>query len=356
MFEGFTKIFKKMNRLEEKKDKEINKDTAKERLHLVLMQDRANVSSDFLDMMRAEIVEVIKKYVDVDENEIDVKLTNKQNSDGTVGAPALYANIPIRSIKQETRKFSNADYFDKSIDEINQQKLEDTKTIGIKDIESENKEDKGIKTEKITENISVINISNNISKDSDKSAKEDIRKIDETEEKNNTKNGETNNIDDSQKIVQELIGTEAEEDKLLDEVLKESSEEKKEDNLNVSIDKKDINIIDSSSDEKDNNSLVDNFINEIKSDNDIQDIIDLKEEQDTENIELDFMNSDSEKNKEKETNTIKNEETTIVLSSGYDIFEDDKKTKKKKTVKPTIKRSAQRKSNKNKLKKNTNKK
>ena len=33
-----------------------SKDAAKERLHLVLMQDRANVSADFLDLMRQEIV------------------------------------------------------------------------------------------------------------------------------------------------------------------------------------------------------------------------------------------------------------------------------------------------------------
>ena len=95
--------FKKTNN----KKEEINKDTAKERLHLVLMQDRANVSADFLDMMKQEIIDVIKKYIDVDEKEIDVKLTNKQNSDGTTGAPALYANIPIKSIKNETRKIAN---------------------------------------------------------------------------------------------------------------------------------------------------------------------------------------------------------------------------------------------------------
>ena len=103
MFENIIKFFKKTNN----KKEEINKDTAKERLHLVLMQDRANVSADFLDMMKQEIIDVIKKYIDVDEKEIDVKLTNKQNSDGTTGAPALYANIPIKSIKNETIKIAN---------------------------------------------------------------------------------------------------------------------------------------------------------------------------------------------------------------------------------------------------------
>lgn len=100
MWDNIINFFKKFSK-ESKKD---SKDTAKERLHLVLMQDRANVSADFLEMMKQEIIEVIKKYIDVDENSIDVKLTNKVNSDGTTGAPALYANIPIVSLKDETKK------------------------------------------------------------------------------------------------------------------------------------------------------------------------------------------------------------------------------------------------------------
>lgn len=101
MFEKMKKFF---GRLKEHNFLKRNKEEAKERLHLVLMQDRANVSADFLDMMKQEIIDVIKKYIDVDDKDIDVKLTNKQNSDGTTGAPALYANIPIKGIKSNARK------------------------------------------------------------------------------------------------------------------------------------------------------------------------------------------------------------------------------------------------------------
>lgn len=97
MFENVVGFFKKLLKKEDEEDN--NKDVAKERLHLVLMQDRANVSADFLEMMKQEIIDVIKKYIDVDEREIDVHLTNKTNEDGTAAAPALYANIPIVSIK-----------------------------------------------------------------------------------------------------------------------------------------------------------------------------------------------------------------------------------------------------------------
>lgn len=71
------------------------------------MQDRANVSADFLELMKQEIIEVIKKYIDVDESAIDVRMTNRQNEDGTNGAPALYANIPIMSIKDDVLRQKN---------------------------------------------------------------------------------------------------------------------------------------------------------------------------------------------------------------------------------------------------------
>lgn len=130
MFENFIKMIKKLSRKETEKT---NKEAAKERLHLVLMQDRANVSADFLDLMKQEIIDVIKKYIDVDENEIDVKLTNKQNSDGTVGAPALYANIPIKSIKNETRMIKKANSKES-------QKEAENKTISEENVENSNKE------------------------------------------------------------------------------------------------------------------------------------------------------------------------------------------------------------------------
>lgn len=105
MFENILGFFKNIKKLD--KSDNNSKDAAKERLHLVLMQDRANVSADFLDLMKQEIIDVIKKYIEVDENSIDVRLTNKQNADGTTGAPALYANIPIVNIKQEARAKEN---------------------------------------------------------------------------------------------------------------------------------------------------------------------------------------------------------------------------------------------------------
>ena len=124
MFDSIIKFLKKFSK-EEKKD---SKDTAKERLHLVLMQDRANVSADFMELMKQEIIEVIKKYIDVDENLIDVKLTNKVNSDGTTGAPMLYANIPILNVKDDTKQIN--------VDRKQENKIEEN-TEGILSEETE---------------------------------------------------------------------------------------------------------------------------------------------------------------------------------------------------------------------------
>ena len=101
MFEKLSSFFNKMTKPEVKELG--SKDAAKERLHLVLMQDRANVSVDFLELMKQEIIDVIKKYIVVDENAIDVRLTNQENADGTMGEPSLYANIPIINIKNDVK-------------------------------------------------------------------------------------------------------------------------------------------------------------------------------------------------------------------------------------------------------------
>ena len=114
MFESIMNFFKKMTKKEEQTLK--SKDAAKERLHLVLMQDRANVSADFLDLMKQEIIEVIKKYIDIDESAMDVRLTNKENEDGSNGAPALYANIPILNIKDEVRQTAQVENDNKQND------------------------------------------------------------------------------------------------------------------------------------------------------------------------------------------------------------------------------------------------
>ncbi len=159
MFEGIINFFKKSVKKEEKQLSNNSKSAAKERLHLVLMQDRANVSADFLELMKQEIIEVIKKYIEVDEDAIDVRLTNQSNEDGTNGAPALYANIPIMNIKNESRKITNPNKEEKPKENKEKNSKEEKNTENTEDTEVK-KQEKEIepktepKEEKINKNTS----------------------------------------------------------------------------------------------------------------------------------------------------------------------------------------------------------
>ena len=174
MFENIMNFLKKMMKKEKSKE---SSDTAKERLHLVLMQDRANVSADFLELMRQEIIEVIKKYVDIDEKAIDVHLTNKANDDGTVGAPALYANIPIVTIKNEARKVNVAETENVVENETNtiekeQLRKEENTATENQSIEEKNKENKELKVNEAIQENKVMQENENISDNSKSEPKE----------------------------------------------------------------------------------------------------------------------------------------------------------------------------------------
>ena len=136
MLENLGKIFKKIVKTETTEDGD-SKEAAKERLQLVLMQDRANVSADFLELMKQEIVDVIKKYIEVDETAIDVRLTTKINDDGSNGAPILYANIPILNIKNDIVGSSSTEVHTNS--EV--QSESDDFNINLDDLEDENDDD-----------------------------------------------------------------------------------------------------------------------------------------------------------------------------------------------------------------------
>ena len=189
MFESITHFLKRFR----KSEKLESKSTAKERLHLVLAQDRANISADFLEMMKQEILEVIKKYIDIDEKAIDVRLTNKESEDGSIGAPALYANIPIITIKNEARKLEK----ENKESENHNDKLQDK---GNFEDAGKNKESDLIKVEKESEDNKErekksINEEENISSD-DTLESEDNHKVENEDVKTDKVKLENNNVDE----------------------------------------------------------------------------------------------------------------------------------------------------------------
>ena len=64
--------------------------TARERLQLVLAHDRSDLSTELLDQMRREILEVVAKYVEIDMDEGAVSLETEDRM------TALVANLPIK--------------------------------------------------------------------------------------------------------------------------------------------------------------------------------------------------------------------------------------------------------------------
>ena len=193
MFENIGYFFRRMVKQDQKELG--SKDAAKERLHLVLMQDRANVSADFLELMKQEIIDVIKKYIVVDESSIDVRLTNQSNDDGTTGAPSLYANIPIVNIKndmmaEKVKEFEGVD-FNKEMG-IDSSESEATEEV----VDEESKEEKvepleleTVPSEELEENKTAIieNLSEDAEEDledDDDVTFDDLLKAAEEEEKN----------------------------------------------------------------------------------------------------------------------------------------------------------------------------
>jgi cell division topological specificity factor len=67
--------------------------TARERLRLVLLSDHLSLAPDVVDSLRADLIAVISKYVEVDEANCDVTFEQQDS------AVAMLANIPILSMR-----------------------------------------------------------------------------------------------------------------------------------------------------------------------------------------------------------------------------------------------------------------
>lgn len=75
--------------------RESSKDVAKERLRLVLVQDRTDLSPSLLEALREDLVRVISHYMEIEEAAMEVEVVQKERS------VALTASIPVRRVKPE---------------------------------------------------------------------------------------------------------------------------------------------------------------------------------------------------------------------------------------------------------------
>ncbi|MCR5793511.1 MAG: cell division topological specificity factor MinE [Lachnospiraceae bacterium] len=90
----WTDIFKKKS----------SSNVAKDRLKLVLVSDRANCSPDIMDQIKNDIINVISKYVEIDTEGFDIKITQVESEENEGTVPALFANIPIKDMRAPKNK------------------------------------------------------------------------------------------------------------------------------------------------------------------------------------------------------------------------------------------------------------
>lgn len=83
------------------KNKANSKTVAKERLKLVLINDRADISPRYLEMIKSDITRVLSEYMVIDEEGLDLKLTRSIRESDDKPIPALVANIPIIKMKEK---------------------------------------------------------------------------------------------------------------------------------------------------------------------------------------------------------------------------------------------------------------
>lgn len=88
---GIFDLFKKKN----------SGDIAKDRLKLLLVSDRANCSPEIMKAIKEDIIKVISKYMEIDAEGLDIQITQTESEGNNGMVPALYANIPIKDLKNK---------------------------------------------------------------------------------------------------------------------------------------------------------------------------------------------------------------------------------------------------------------
>lgn len=89
----FSKVFGFFSKAE--KEEESAKETAVNRLRVVLMQDRTNLTPELLEKMRQELIDLLSKYVEMDKDALELNF--EQEGDQM----ALMLSIPVLRAKDE---------------------------------------------------------------------------------------------------------------------------------------------------------------------------------------------------------------------------------------------------------------
>lgn len=119
----------------EVQETESAKETACNRLRVVLMQDRTNLTPELMERMRKELVELLSKYVEMDKDALELNL--EQDGDQV----ALMLSIPVIRAKDEDEikaaleaeykeeEMSEEESDEESEDETEEENLDDDKDL-----------------------------------------------------------------------------------------------------------------------------------------------------------------------------------------------------------------------------------
>ena len=86
MLDALMKIFGK---------KEQSGKIARDRLKVVLIHDRANISPEVMENLKNDIIKVISNYMEINQQDMEISLANDDDS------VALVANIPVHKMKHD---------------------------------------------------------------------------------------------------------------------------------------------------------------------------------------------------------------------------------------------------------------
>ena len=183
----FSELYKKVLSFFNAEAKDENsKDTACNRLKLVLMQDRAKMEPALMEKMREEMVAVISKYVEIDKEALDLNLEAEGESF------ALMLNIPViraktrEEIEEEEKKAEllKKEASDEDSDEQNNELSDDSEENDDDDDDIEENEDEEDEEDDDDDDEEEAEDSNNeITEDNSGSDEKTEKQTEKTEEK-----------------------------------------------------------------------------------------------------------------------------------------------------------------------------
>ena len=95
LFSDIYNTVAKFFRGQEEQNEDASKSVATNRLKLVLMQDRTNLTPKILEQMRGELIDLLSRYVELDKDLLDLNFEQEGNQ------VALMLSIPVIRAKDE---------------------------------------------------------------------------------------------------------------------------------------------------------------------------------------------------------------------------------------------------------------